>query len=71
MAGIVRKLTRKRKNPLIVSFGRTDVRDFHTLMAAACIGGRAVPLAWTSYTGASLSGARTPWRNGPRASSAA
>ena len=48
MAGVVKKLTRKRKKPLIVSFDWTDVRDFHTLMAAACIGGRAVPLVWAS-----------------------
>jgi hypothetical protein len=54
MAGVVRKLTRRRVKPLIVSFDWTDVRDFHTLMAAACIGGRAVPLIWASYTGASL-----------------
>ena len=54
MAGAIKKLTRKRKKPLIVSFDWTDVRDFHTLMAAACIGGRAVPLVWTSYSGASL-----------------
>ena len=26
------------------SFDWTDVGDFHTLVAAACIGGRAVPL---------------------------
>ena len=54
MAGVITKLARKRKKPLIVSFDWTDVRDFHTLMAAACIGGRAVPLAWASYSGASL-----------------
>jgi len=54
MAGVVKKLARRRKKPLIVSLDWTDVRDFHTLMAAACIGGRAVPLLWGSYTGASL-----------------
>ena len=48
MAGVVKRLTRKRTKPLIVSFEWTDVRDFHTLMAAACIGGRAVPLVWCS-----------------------
>lgn len=54
MAGVVKALTRRRKKPLIVSFDWTDVRDLHTLMAAACIGGRAVPLVWASYTGKSL-----------------
>jgi hypothetical protein len=53
MIGVVKKLTGKRKKPLIVSFDWTDVRDFHTLMAAACIGGRAVPPLWASYSGAS------------------
>jgi hypothetical protein len=54
MAGVVKRPTRERKKPLIVGLDRTDVRDFHTLMAAACIGGRAVPLIWASSTGASL-----------------
>ena len=54
MAGVVKKLTQRRKKPLIVSLDWTDVRDFHTLMAAGSIGGRAVPLLWASYSGASL-----------------
>lgn len=55
MAGVVTQLARRRrKKPLIISFDWTDVRDFHTLMAAACIGGRAVPLLWCSYTGSKL-----------------
>jgi len=54
MAGVVKKLARGRKKPLIVSLDWTDVRDFHTLMAAAGIGGRAVPLLWGSYSGTSL-----------------
>jgi hypothetical protein len=50
MAGVIERITRRRKKPLLVSFDWTDVRSFHTLMAAACIGGRAVPLVWASYT---------------------
>ena len=50
MAGVIRRVARRRKKPLLVSFDWTDVRDFHTLMAAACIGGRAVPLLGASYT---------------------
>lgn len=49
MAGVLDRLIRKRKKPLIVSFDWVEVRQFHTLMAAACIGGRAVPLLWASY----------------------
>lgn len=49
MAGVVARLVRKRRKRLIVSLDWTEVRDFHCLMAAACIGGRAVPLLWASY----------------------
>jgi hypothetical protein len=50
MAGIIARLVRRRrKKRLLVSFDWTEVRSFHTLMAAACIGGRAVPLLWSSY----------------------
>ena len=44
MAGVIDRLVRKRKKRLIVSLDWTEVRDFHCLMAAACIGGRSVPL---------------------------
>ena len=55
MAGVIERVARRRKKkPLLISFDWTDVRDYHTLMAAACIGGRAVPLLWTSYTGSKL-----------------
>jgi hypothetical protein len=54
MAGVIGRIARRRKKPLLISFDWTDVRDFHTLMAAACIGGRAVPLLWASYTGSKL-----------------
>jgi hypothetical protein len=51
MAGVIDRIARRRrKKRLIVSFDWTDVRSFHTLMAAACIGGRAVPLLWASYS---------------------
>ncbi len=49
MAGVIRRLVRKRTKRLLVSFDWTEVRSFHCLMAAACIGGRAVPLLWASY----------------------
>lgn len=55
MAGVIDRIARRRrKKPLIVSLDWTDVRSFHTLAAAACIGGRAVPLLWLSYGGRSL-----------------
>jgi hypothetical protein len=49
MAGVIARLVRKRKKRLWVSLGWTETRDSHTLMAAACIGGRAVPLLWFSF----------------------
>jgi hypothetical protein len=38
-----------KKRPLVVTFDWTQVRSFHTLMAAAVIEGRGVPLLWASY----------------------
>jgi hypothetical protein len=51
MAGAIARLVRRRTKRLLVSFDWTEVRSFHCLMAAACIGGRAVPLVWDSYPG--------------------
>lgn len=60
MRGLVRHLLRRRRarpgkhrrkpKPLLVALDWTDIRNFHTLMAAAVMGGRAVPLLWASYT---------------------
>jgi hypothetical protein len=49
MAEVIAKLVRKRRKRLLVRFDGTEFRDFHTLMAAACIKGRSVPLLWASY----------------------
>jgi Transposase DDE domain len=49
MAGTIARVVRKRKKRLLISFDWTEFRQFHTLMAAACLGGRAVPLLWASY----------------------
>jgi hypothetical protein len=49
MAGVVRRLTRRRTKPLVVALDWVDVRSFQTLMAAAVRRGRAVPLVWASY----------------------
>ena len=50
MAAVVRRLTRNRKKPLLVALDWTDIRSFHTLMAAAVMRGRAIPLLWATYT---------------------
>jgi Transposase DDE domain len=50
MAGLIARLARRhRKGPLVVALDWVEVKDFHTLMAAAVFGGRAVPLLWASY----------------------
>jgi hypothetical protein len=52
MKVVVSRLLRNRfqsRKPLVVSFDWTDIRKLHTLMAAAVIKGRAVPLCWGCY----------------------
>jgi hypothetical protein len=53
MQGPLRWLFHSRKHwknrPLLVTFDWTEVRTFHTLMIAAVIRGRGVPLLWASY----------------------
>jgi hypothetical protein len=48
MRGIVGKVLRRRERPLLVSLDWTDLRQFQTLMAAAVLKGRSVPLCWAS-----------------------
>lgn len=60
MRGLLRHLLKRRQvkpgrrprkvKPLLVAFDWTDIRNFHTLMAAAVMKGRAVPLLWATYT---------------------
>lgn len=54
----VRRITRKRNKPVLVALDWTDVGGFHTLMAAAVMRGRAVPLVWASYTDGQLTRSR-------------
>jgi hypothetical protein len=49
MRGVIARLCRGRREPLLVALDWVEVRAFHTLMAAAVFGGRAVPLLWASY----------------------
>ncbi len=48
LRGVLARLAR-RDEPLLVALDWVEVRTFHTLMAAAVFGGRAVPLLWASY----------------------
>jgi hypothetical protein len=50
MRGVVRRLLKRhKKKPLLVALDWTDIRGFCTLMAAAVMKGRAVPLVWATY----------------------
>lgn len=48
MRGVVARLLRKGRKPLLVSLDWTDVRGLQTLMATAVVRGRSVPLCWAS-----------------------
>jgi hypothetical protein len=41
---------RRRPKPLLIAFDWTDIKGFHTRMAAAVMKGRALPLLWATYT---------------------
>jgi hypothetical protein len=49
MRGLIGRLGRRRGEPLMVALDWVEIRSFHTLMAAAVFGGRALPLLWASY----------------------
>lgn len=59
MAGVCRRLVKRyrklqkrgrtRRPTLLIAFDWTEIRDFHTLMAAVVQAGRAVPLLWATY----------------------
>ena len=64
MGRVVHRLTNERKKPLLVALDWTDIRSFHTLMAAAVMRGRAVPLLWASYTDGQLTRSRNSFEEG-------
>src|SRR5262249_6508547 len=49
MQGVIDRLCKKRKKPLLVALDWVAVRSFHTLMLAAVKKGRGLPLLWASY----------------------
>jgi len=59
MQGVLRHFLKRRGKarargrkvkPLVIALDWTDIRNFHTLMAALVMKGRAVPLLWATYT---------------------
>jgi hypothetical protein len=49
MAGVIARFARRKDVPLVVALDWVEVRAFHTLVAAAVVEGRSVPLLWHSY----------------------
>jgi hypothetical protein len=51
MRGVVKRLLKKRKKPLLVALDWVDLKGYQTLMASAVLKGRSVPLCWASCKG--------------------
>jgi hypothetical protein len=48
MRGILRRVLKKRKKKLLLSFDWTDIKGFQTLMASMVFKGRSIPICWAS-----------------------
>lgn len=59
MRGVVRRLVRKRKKPLLVALDWVDVRGYQTLVASAVLKGRSAPLCWASCEGHTYDGQKS------------
>jgi hypothetical protein len=46
MRGVLKRVLKKRKKKLLVSFDWTDIKSFQTLMASAVFKGRSIPICW-------------------------
>lgn len=56
MRGVVARLVRKRKKPLLVALDWVDVKGFQTLVASAVLKGRSTPVCWASCEGHTYDG---------------
>jgi hypothetical protein len=48
MRGVLKRVLKKRKKKLLVSFDWTDIKHFQTLMASVVFKGRSIPVCWAS-----------------------
>jgi hypothetical protein len=48
MRGVLKRVLKKRKKKLLVSFDWTDIKGFQTLVASAVFKGRSIPICWAS-----------------------
>ena len=56
MRGVVGRLVRKRKKPLVVALDWVDIKGYQTLAASAVLKGRSVPICWASCRGHTYAG---------------
>lgn len=56
MRGVVRRLMKKRKKPLLVALDWVDLKGYQTLLASAVLKGRSVPICWASCRGHTYDG---------------
>ncbi|WP_428937746.1 transposase [Fontivita pretiosa] len=59
MRPILRRVLKKRKKKLLISFDWTDIKSFQTLMACAVFKGRSMPVCWASCTKHTCEGHRS------------
>jgi hypothetical protein len=59
MRGVVGRLVKQRKKPLLVALDWVDVRGYQTLVASAVLKGRSTPLCWASCGGHTYDGQRS------------
>jgi hypothetical protein len=48
MRGVLKRVLKKRKKKLLVSFDWTDIKGFQTLVASVVFKGRSIPVCWAS-----------------------
>lgn len=59
MRGVVARLVRRRKKPLLVALDWVDIKGYQTLVASAVLKGRSTPLCWASCEGHAYDGQRS------------
>ena len=59
MRGVVDRLVKKRKKPLLVALDWVDLKGYQTLLASAVLEGRSIPLCWASCMGHVYDGHRS------------
>lgn len=59
MRGVVGRLVKKRRKPLLVALDWVDIKGFQTLVASAVLKGRSTPLCWASCQGHTYDGQRS------------